>query len=551
MVYIGLGGPGRIGDLLNGYSVVAMCGEQLFRSRNNLRCSRRYRHDTSLLTDHSVGRHISDRRAAMQPGVRGFPSAHHFCYKVTTMTKVLYPVALALLLTAAPPVSGVELDDPFASRAMVAPTPADAGLCHGDISGLALTLADVVRFSLCNNPQTRAAWASARGAAAQLGASRSSELPSLSLLAAANHSTTAVGSAHTVTNQQNASLSLSYLLYDFGGREAGIDNARELLAVANASGNATLQAVFLEAAQAYFSFLSARAGEEASMASEAAARESLEAAAARYRAGAATPADRLQAKTALSQATLSRIRAQGTKRNARGALANVMGLEPTAALNFAAPSTARPDIELEENVGRLIAEAQQRRPDLAAAEARIRAARADIAAVRADGMPRLTFDATAADSRSAAAGAGYAGTRSSMVALNLRFPIFTGFNTAYRTRAAEAQLENSIATRDQVARQVALQVWQAFQNLRTEGQALRTAEDLLASAAESEALNLGRYRQGVGNIIDLLSAQSAMASAREQHVSALYNWHAARFSLAQAIGALDLTALQEARYMEP
>jgi len=463
------------------------------------------------------------------------------------MTRDSYPVALTMLLLLPVSVPAAGLDDPFATQAMVAPSPSDAGFCGGSFEDRELTLADVVEVSLCNNPRTRAAWASARSFAAQLGASQSSLLPALSLRGSASHDATTSTPVHTVTNRQNASLSLNYLLFDFGGRRSGIDNARELLAAANASSDATVQRVFLDAAQAYFSLMSARAGVEASRASEASARESLDAAEARYEAGVATPADRLQAKTAFSQTVLTRVRAEGSYANALGAMANAMGVEPTTRLSFATPAAARPDTDLEDDVGGLISEAQQQRPDLAAAEARIRAAEAAIASSRATGMPQLTLDAVASAGHSAFAGGGSTGTRDGSIALNLNFPVFSGFDTSYRTRAAEAELENSIASRDQLARDIALQVWQAYQSLRTEGQSLRTAEDLLASARESEALNRGRYREGVGTILDLLSAQSAMANARQQHVTALFNWHTARFALAQALGALDLTVLQEQR----
>jgi outer membrane protein len=442
------------------------------------------------------------------------------------------------------------LDDPFSTAKKMAPSPADAGICNIGIEGKKLALSDIIQYSLCNNPQTRAAWASVRNAAAQLGSSESSLLPSLSVQGAVTNGDSRSAGVSTVSNQQSATLSLSYLLYDFGGRQAGINNALDLLAAANASGSAALQTVFLNAAQAYFSLMSARASVEASLASEASARESLAAAEARYEAGTATPADRLQAKTALAQATLTRVTAEGTMYNALGTLANAMGVAPTMNLDFAEPVQARPDIALEEDVGKLITEAEKQRPDLAAAEAQIRAARANIESARASGMPQLTVDAAASGSRTATAGSAYAPTGSGSVTLNLNFPLFTGFNTTYQTRAAEAQMENSIANRDLLAQQVMLQVWQAYQNLKTDGQALRTSEDLLASAKESEELNLGRYREGVGNILDLLSAQSALASARQQHVSALYTWHAARFSLAQAIGALDLTTLQKIRRME-
>ena len=74
---------------------------------------------------------------------------------------------------------------------------------------------------------------------------------------------------------------------------------------------------------------------------------------------------------------------------------------------------------------------------------------------------------------------------------------------------------------------------------------MRSAADLLASAAQSERVALGRYKAGVGSILDTLSAQSALASARQQQILASFNWNIARATLAQAMGSLDLGLLQE------
>jgi outer membrane protein TolC len=53
----------------------------------------------------------------------------------------------------------------------------------------------------------------------------------------------------------------------------------------------------------------------------------------------------------------------------------------------------------------------------------------------------------------------------------------------------------------------------------------------------------GRYKAGLGSILDVLSAQSALANAQQQRVTALYHFQASRFTLTQAIGQLDLTLL--------
>ena len=53
---------------------------------------------------------------------------------------------------------------------------------------------------------------------------------------------------------------------------------------------------------------------------------------------------------------------------------------------------------------------------------------------------------------------------------------------------------------------------------------MRTTRDLLASALQSAEVADGRYRAGVGSILDLLTAQSALADARSQEAQARSLW---------------------------
>jgi outer membrane protein TolC len=68
---------------------------------------------------------------------------------------------------------------------------------------------------------------------------------------------------------------------------------------------------------------------------------------------------------------------------------------------------------------------------------------------------------------------------------------------------------------------------------------------LLTSAEESSRVALGRYQEGVGNIIDTLNAQSALASAKQQKIQSILNWNIARTTLAQSIGVLDNAMIQK------
>ncbi|MBI5438993.1 MAG: TolC family protein [Nitrosomonadales bacterium] len=485
----------------------------------------------------------------------------------------------ALLCLCSRPVVAGEISDPFGTEALAPMKPAP-GLserpalrpsgavgdpCAEAVPNDALDrapgqklfgLPDVVNLALCNNPQTREAWASARVQAAQVGISRASYLPSASMAASGERIWVDTASA---VNQHSIGLSLSYLLYDFGARDANLENARQLLDAAAAAQDSTVQTVFLSAVQSFYQTQAALAALDAAHESERAAKESFAAAEARYNAGSATPADKLQAQTAYSQATLNRITADGNMKNAKGALANILGLDANRNVPLAAAEGFSVSLALsregkgdnsdwgegealkifERDVAALIEEARQHRPDLYAAAAQVKAAEANADAARAADKPSVSLAASANQNTRAGDT-----SRGSSVGITLSVPIFSGYAPTYRIRAAEAQVETKNAQLERLRLQVALDVWTAYQNLTTATQSLRSTADLLNSAEQSERVALGRYKAGVGNMLDVLNAQSALAGARQQRIQSTFNWNISRATLAQAMGSLDIGLLQ-------
>jgi outer membrane protein len=410
-------------------------------------------------------------------------------------------------------------------------------ICPQDLINKELGLMDVVELALCNNPQTRSSWAASRAQAAQLGASLATFFPTLSGPISVAHSrdTTGINS-----ETRGANLTISYLLYDSGGRKASVESARQVLLATNATLDETLQTVYLNAVQAYYSLLAARASVQSSHAAEEAARKSLDAAQARYQFGTATPLDRLQAQTALSQAILNRISAEGSAAAAQGTLANIMGYAATKPFELAPVEDTGPDPVAENDIGKLIETAIQSRPDLLAAEAQIKAAEANVAVIRANGLPSISMNASIARYKTITDG--LSDTHfSTGLGVSVNLPWFSGYRDTYNNRLAQAQLDNTKAQRDLVANQVALDVWKAYQTLLTNSQALQATDDLLRAAVESEKMASGRYKAGLGTILDVLTAQSTLASAQQQRVTAQYNFRASKFALAKAIGQLDLS----------
>jgi outer membrane protein TolC len=214
-----------------------------------------------------------------------------------------------------------------------------------------------------------------------------------------------------------------------------------------------------------------------------------------------------------------------------------------------APTPSEASLEREtgeaNDIDALINQARLRRPDLLAAQSQLDAAQSNVDYLRASGLPRLSLGAGPSWQQTASGG-DELGSHANSIGLTLTLPIFSGFDTTYRVRSAQASAQAVGAQRDSLSQQVALDVWSAYQSLITARQTIVSSTDLLASAEQSERVALGRYKAGVGSILDVLNAQSALAAARLQSIQAQLDWQVSRAALAKALGTLDRSLLDPA-----
>ncbi|CAN5706327.1 TolC family protein [soil metagenome] len=401
-----------------------------------------------------------------------------------------------------------------------------------------LTLEEIVDVGLRNNPTTRLAWANAQTAASIYGVERGAWLPTVDAEVNASRLKTAASQGRTAVEQSvlTPSVTLSYLLFDFGGRSGRVAGARQRLIASSFVHNAAIQDAVLRIQVSYFQYLANRSLLDAQRTTLEEARTNLTAAEERRRVGLATIADVLQARTAASQARLELETTEGNVQTTRGALALALGLPANLPFDVDSSAAAAPVAALADSVNAIIATALQGRPDLAAIQAEVEAARAGITEARAGLLPSLGFSATG--------GRTYAttipdGADSYTLSLGLRIPLFSGFSRQYDLRAAEYEAEAARARAQSLRQEVVFQVFSAYYALQTATRRVATARDLLASAEQSNEVALGRYKAGVGSVLDLLSAQTALASARAQQVEARLAWSVSLAQLAHDAGVLD------------
>lgn len=458
------------------------------------------------------------------------------------------PLLLTLMLALSQPqTSG---SDP---RGLIPAAEARAGRCEAPAS--ALSLAEAVSIALCRNPRTAAAWAAAQAAAAGAGVARGVLLPQVDAqigptlnrsqsfrgtgFVDGNGQFIGGGASTTTATTTSARLGLSWLILDGGARSGRIAAADANAQALRAQFDETNQAVVLEVVSAWNLLEANRAVEQANLANLDFARQSRDLAAARKIAGIATSADRLQGETQAAQAELTLTQTRGNVASAAARLAVAMGLPPATPLTLGPLAPLESSTVLARDAQSLIDRAEALRPDLRAARAQLEAADANIRVARSAARPSIGLQAN----NSLSALDSSIDRNLTSAGLTLSLPLFSGWTTRYQIAQARAQAAQQAATLEQIRQSAGLAVWQANVAYENALASLSPARALINSATESADLAQGRYRAGTGTFADLLNAQSALASARQQLAQAEFNARTAKAELARAVG--DMTSYQE------
>lgn len=402
-----------------------------------------------------------------------------------------------------------------------------------------LTLLGAIEHVLCRSPVLSQALLLVDEQRAGVDLSRSAYRPRFSVSAelATDHGTSRNTSADSLRSSADGSLGVSWLLFDGGVRSANVEQSHQLLNAANAGRNTAVLNAVNDALRLYIDAAAARARLAAVREAETVAGQSLQVVQAKHDAHVASLAEKLQAETALAQATLDRVRAEGVWETARGVLAVSMGFPVDEPLTLASVSSAFPASSLPGLAA--IAAALQQHPRMRGARADVLVLKARLDSIRAEDKGNVLVTLGAGSTREL-------GVSHSRFEPRLRgnvavsIPIFNQAEQQARESQVLAQMASREAAMALIEREIAADIWRGVKLLETEAQNLKAASKLLDAATQSHQITFGRYKAGVGSILELISTQVALAAARSQSDQAQLGHALARLRLEVASGHMVL-----------
>lgn len=405
-----------------------------------------------------------------------------------------------------------------------------------------LTLLDAMAHVLCNTPALNQALLLIDEQQAASDVAQAAFRPRLS--ARAELSARGIPSSNSgagfLNSSATGSIGLSWVLFDAGARAATVEQSRQVFSSAKASQQVAALNTVNEALRLYVEAATAFARLDALRETESVARQSVQAAQVKYDAYVVSLAEKLQAQTALAQATLDRVRAEGAWETARGLLALAMGLSVNQALQLAAINDAFPASSANESKPDLINITKSQHPRLRVVRADVMALKARLDAIRAENFGTLSLSASSGTTKDLSAqGSRFQSSLSGGLLASI--PIFNGAEQQAREAQALAQIASREEAVVQVERELVSDVWRNTKLLETEMQNLQAAQLLVNAASQSYQITFGRYKAGVGSILELLATQSSLSTARSQLVQAQIGLAQARLRLEVATGRIMLS----------
>jgi outer membrane protein len=411
-------------------------------------------------------------------------------------------------------------------------------------------LPDLVDLAERTNPETRAAWEQTRQAAIAVGLHEAAYYPIIVLLAKGGqdylnpkvNSPTGVTEPIISADEGGGGLFLTWLLFDFGAREADVDAVKHELMAATMQFNATHQKIIVDVMRNYYALIETQGKLTVAQSNVDSSNAVAEASNQRVQHGTETSPDLLLAKERAIQAEYDLEQASADVDVALANLCEAIGIAPTTRLKIAGLEGPLP-INLEETVDTDTAKALVNRPDLIADMAKLKAKEAQLREARDNLWPKIAFVGNANRNYATATAYPFPVTNANLtidnygVFLQAEWTLFDGFANQNAIRLADSAQREAQSDLDEARVHAAGEVFQAYMKMKTSLQKLEVSRALVAASQKSYEASVDAYKNGLRTVLDTLAAQRDFREAQETDVSTraeVYtNWQDLAFAMGE------------------
>lgn len=372
-----------------------------------------------------------------------------------------------------------------------------------------LELRRLIDISLSNNRSLRQSLLDVEQARAQFRIQRADRVPSLATSVAGSRqrrSSISGTGAPDVASSYQIGLSLPEYELDLFGRVKNLKAAAlEQYLATEATARAARITMIAEVSQTYLIYAGAQQRFELTQQTLASRESSLSLTSQRRLAGTASALEYQEAFGLVEQSRAELEVLSRERKQAFNALVLLLGT-PDAASSI--PAKPRDELRLLQDIAAgAPSELLERRPDILAAEHRLKARYADIGAARAAFFPRISLTGAYGSASEQLSGLFHGGSRAWSFLPTLSLPIFDGGRNSASLDLAEVRRDLAVAEYEgsiQTAFREVADALAATDTLRREEEARRSQ-----AAASAEALKLARarYEGGVDDYLRYLDAQ--------------------------------------------
>ena len=397
----------------------------------------------------------------------------------------------------------------------------------------------LVAEALAGHPSLDAADARLRQAQAQAGVARADRLPSLSV----SGGYTGVRLPESMVGEElggrymgsgQVAFDFSYGVDLWGGKRASWEAAVDTVHAAAVDAQAARLKLASGIVQAYVELDRAwRANDIAEQELER-ARKTVQLVRQRRAAGIDSDLQVRQAEARIPAAQQQLQAAQQQIDAARTALAALLGQGPDRGLAIARPQAL--DVAALQLPGVLPSELLGRRPDIVAARWRVEAAGKQIKVAKARFYPSFNLTALAGVVAPNVGDLLRSGSTFAYLGPALSLPIFEGGRLRAGLSGADAQYDLAVAGYNQALVDALREVADQVNAVRSLEQQVQSQQQAVATAGSAFELAGQRYRAGIGNYLDVLSAQSQLLGAQQALATLHSQQLLAAARLAQALG---------------